>query len=200
MSAEGSASTNNQAQEPIVEKENSLDAAAERGSEAADQPPDADASREKLEADLAEARDQVLRAQAEIQNIRRRAERDVESASKYAIEKFSEALVPVIDNFERALSLMNAENETTRALCEGIELTHRNLLDVLKRFGIAVVDPEGEPFDPSLHEAMSAVENDEVEPNTVVQVVQKGYTLHGRVLRAAMVMVARPKAQVDETA
>ena len=155
---------------------------------------------EVVQAEAAAALDQVLRAQAEIQNIRRRAERDVESASKYAIEKFSGALIPVIDNLERALSLMDTDNEQIRPLNEGIELTHRSFIDVLQRFGIEVLDPAGEPFDPACHEAISTVENDEVEPNTVLQVVQKGYLLNGRVLRAAMVLVAKPQARVDETA
>ncbi len=171
------------------------DAAEDAAADGADE---ADALRNELQ----DAREQMLRIQAEMQNVRRRAERDVENAHKFALEKFGAALLPVLDNLERALAAMDPESEQTRPLVEGVELTRRSFLDVLQRFQIEVIDPEGEPFDPERHEAMSAVPNDHAEPNTVLQVVQKGYSLNGRVLRAAMVIVSRPAApaQVDETA
>ena len=157
---------------------------------------------EALKAQVAEAKDQVLRTQAEMQNIRRRAEKDVENAHKFALEKFAAALLPVVDNLERAQATLDPADESTRAFSEGIELTHRNFSEVLGSFKVEAIEPTGEPFDPELHEAMSMVENDDVEPNTVLQVFQKGYLLNGRVIRAAMVVVSRASAgqHVDETA
>lgn len=157
---------------------------------------------EALKAQVAEAADQVLRSQAEMQNLRRRSEKDVENAHKFALEKFAAALLPVIDNLERAQATLDPADEATKAFSEGIELTHRNFSEVLGRFNVEAIEPTGEPFDPERHEAMSMVENDDVEPNTILQVFQKGYLLNGRVIRAAMVVVSRAGAgqQVDETA
>lgn len=172
---------------------------APEGAAAAERPAgdDLQALREQLIA----AEDRALRAQAEAQNMIRRAERDVESARKFALERFATALLPVIDNLERATAAMGEAGEATRALAEGVELTHRSFLGVLEKFHVAVVDPaRGEPFNPELHQAMAMVEEPEAAPNTVVEVMQKGYTLHGRLLRPAMVVVARPAPQVDATA
>ena len=156
---------------------------------------------EQLQNQLAEAKEQVLRTAADAQNTRRRAEKDVESAHKYALEKFAAALLPVADNMERALEAADRTNEAVKPLAEGVELTAKNLQDVLSRFEIQQLDPLGAPFDPQYHEAVSMVENPNVEPNTVLLVMQKGYTLHGRLLRAAMVMVARgPSKPVDASA
>lgn len=147
---------------------------------------------EAVAAALAEQQDMVLRAQAEVQNMRRRCEQDVEKAHKFALEKFCSSLLPVLDNMERALqAVTNVDDENIRALYEGVELTLKGFLETLGKFNIDQLDPEGEPFDPQLHEAMSTVENDNVEPNTVLTVVQKGYVLNGRVIRPAMVMVAK---------
>jgi len=146
---------------------------------------------EQLQQQLAEAKDQVLRTAAEAQNTRRRAEKDVESAHKYALEKFAGALLPVADNMERALEAADRNNEAVKPLAEGVELTSKTLQDVFSRFQIEVLDPLGAPFDPQFHEAVSIVDNPNVEPNTVLLVMQKGYTLHGRLLRAAMVMVSK---------
>jgi len=173
--------------------------AAEREQGGAEQ----DASRElaELREELLAAEDKALRAQAEAQNMIRRAERDIENARKFALERFTAALLPVIDNLERALAAMGDPDEATRPLYEGVELTHRSFLDVLQKFEIAVVNPEGEAFNPELHQAMTMVENAEVAPNTVVAVMQKGYTLNGRLVRPAMVVVAKPAStQIDETA
>jgi molecular chaperone GrpE len=156
---------------------------------------------EQLQLQLAEAKDQVLRTAAEAQNTRRRAEKDVESAHKYALEKFAGALLPVADNMERALEAADRTNEVVKPLLEGVELTSKNLQDVLNRFEIRALDPLGAPFDPQFHEAVSIIENPDVEPNTVLLVMQKGYTLHGRLLRAAMVMVAKgPSKSIDASA
>lgn len=145
-----------------------------------------------VEAALAEQQDSVLRAQADVQNMRRRAEADVEKAHKFALEKFSTELLNVMDNMERALqAVADPEEESVKALCEGIELTIKEFLAVLNKHSIEQIDPEGEPFDPLLHQAISMVENPDVEPNTVITVVQKGYSLNGRVIRPAMVMVSK---------
>ncbi|MEQ8265344.1 nucleotide exchange factor GrpE [Pseudohaliea sp.] len=147
-----------------------------------------------LAAELAEARDQVLRAQAELQNTRRRAEQDVERARKYALERFCSELLPVVDNLERALESASGDDEQIRPIAEGVELTLKSFLNALGKFNIEPVDPAGEPFDPQFHQAMSSVENPDVEPNTVVAVMQKGYTLNGRLVRPAMVMVSKAAA------
>jgi molecular chaperone GrpE len=139
-----------------------------------------------------QARDDLLRVQAEMQNLRRRTQQDVEKAHKFGQEKFSAELLSVIDNLERALAAASAhEDETVKAIYEGVDLTLKSFMDCFSRFHIETVDPMGEPFDPSLHQAMSIQENPDVEPNTVIAVMQKGYTLHGRVLRPAMVMVSK---------
>ena len=144
-----------------------------------------------LEEQVAQAQDSVLRAQAEVQNIKRRAEQDVEKARKFALERFTSELLPVVDNLERALEAASGDDATVKPIHEGVELTLKSFLDVLKKFHVELVAPEGEPFDPNVHQAMTMVENDEVEPNTVVTVVQKGYTLNGRLVRPAMVIVSK---------
>ncbi len=143
---------------------------------------------------LEEARNQVLRAQAEAQNTRRRAEQDVEKAHKFGQEKIINDLLPVVDNLERALASIDVNDEAFKAVIEGIELTHKSFVDSLKRHKVEQINPEGEPFDPQLHQAMSMVENPDVEPNTVINVFQKGYTLHGRLVRPAMVVVSKAPA------
>ena len=147
-----------------------------------------------LAAELEEARDQVMRAQAEVQNTRRRAEQDVDRARKYALERFCGELLPVVDNLERALESASGDDEQLRPIAEGVELTLKSFLNALGKFNIEPVDPAGEPFDPQYHQAMSSVENPDVEPNTVVAVMQKGYTLNGRLVRPAMVMVSKGSA------
>ena len=145
---------------------------------------------EALEKDLAEARDQVLRARAEEENTRRRAARDADNARKFALEKFTGDLLPVIDSFERALEAAADDS----AVHEGLDLSMKLLAGVLEKAGIEVVDPIGEPFDPTYHEAMATVDNPDAEPGSVTEVVQKGYVLNGRLLRAAMVLVAKREA------
>ncbi len=145
----------------------------------------------QLEEELAGARDNVLRAQADAQNTARRAEQDVEKARKFALERFAGELLPVVDNLERALESTAGDDEALKSIAEGVELTLKSFHDVLAKFNIEVVNPEGEPFDPNLHQAMSMVENPDVEPNTVIAIMQKGYTLNGRLIRPAMVMVSK---------
>ena len=131
------------------------------------------------------------RAQADAINAQRRAEKEVEKARKFALEGFSKEVLVVADNLERALSLVNPEDEAIKSIVDGIELTLKSFGDVLAKFNIEAVDPHGEPFDPQLHQAMSMVPNPEVDPNTVIAVMQKGYTLNGRLIRPAMVMVSK---------
>ncbi len=145
---------------------------------------------DKLEADLAEARDAALRAQADAINVQRRAEQDVEKARKYALERFVGELLPVVDNMERALEAAG-DSEAAKPIVEGVELTLKSLMDALGKNGVEAVDPMGEPFDPQIAQAMSMVENPDVEPNTVIAVMQKGYSLNGRLIRPAMVMVSK---------
>lgn len=151
--------------------------------------------REQLEAAEAAAgmaRDELLRVQAEMQNLRRRTEQDIEKAHKYGQEKFSVELLAVMDNLERSAAAAEAsEDEAVKAIKEGVELTLKGFVDCFARFNIEVVDPVGEPFDPQLHQAMSIQESPDAEPNSVIAVMQKGYTLHGRVIRPAMVMVSK---------
>ena len=138
------------------------------------------------------ANDDLLRVQAEMQNLRRRSEQDIEKAHKYSQEKFSTELLSVMDNLERALAAAaNHEDDIVKAIYEGVDLTLKSFTDCFNRFHIEAVDPMGEPFDPQLHQAMTIIENAEVEPNTVIEVMQKGYTLHGRVIRPAMVVVSK---------
>ena len=144
-----------------------------------------------LTADLEAARESVLRAQADAQNARRRAEQDVEKAHKFGLERIVNDLLPVVDNLERALAAVDPANEALAPMAEGIQLTLKAFLDSLARHQVVVVDPQGAPFDPQLHEAVSVVPNPDVEPNTVINVFQKGYTLHGRLVRPAMVVVAK---------
>lgn len=156
---------------------------------------------EQLQQQITDAKDQTLRAAAEAQNVRRRAEKDVESAHKYALEKFANAILPVCDNLERALDSADRTNESVKPFAEGVELTHKSLLDALKKCQIEQIDPLGAPFDPQFHEAVSMVDNPAAEPNSVLHVMQKGFTLSGRLLRAAMVVVAKGAAKkIDETA
>ena len=151
----------------------------------------------QLEAELAQSqtgvRDAQLRAQAEIENIRRRAEMDVEKAHKFALEKFANELLPVIDSLERALEVANKEDPQLASMIEGIELTLKGLLGAVRKFGVEVVGETGVPFNPEVHQAMSMMESEEFEPNHVMLVMQRGYTLNGRLLRPAMVAVAKAK-------
>ena len=153
---------------------------------------------ERLQQQLAEAqnqaqqeRERAIRAAAEMENLRRRAAMDVEKAHKFALEKFAGELLPVIDSLERALEMSDRENEQLKPTLEGVELTLRSMLNAVGKFGVLPIDPQGEGFDPNRHQAMSMVENPNVAPNTVLAVMQKGYELNGRVIRPAMVMLAK---------
>ena len=150
---------------------------------------------QELEAQLAETakkeQDLLLRTRAEIDDIRRRTEQDVEKAHKFALEKFAKDILNTIDNLERALATpANTEDETVKALFDGVELTLKELLATVARFGVEPVGVVGEVFNPDLHQAISMQPMEGFETNQITTVLQKGYLLNGRVIRPAMVMVA----------
>ncbi len=176
----------------------------------------------ELNEEIVALKDQALRAQAEVENVRRRATRDVENAHKYALERFAGDLLPVLDSLEKAVETASSatdsaaaeqesaatevesaaaalESEPNVALAQGVDLSLKLFLDVLGRFGIAQIDPLGEPFDPQLHEAMALLEKPDAEPNSVLEVMQKGYTLNGRLVRAAMVVVSKTAGKAEAT-
>ncbi|MDF2181256.1 nucleotide exchange factor GrpE [Neptuniibacter sp. CAU 1671] len=172
-------------EETVVEAQDAADAAENQ------------VDAEQLARELAEAvseietlKDQMLRIQADAQNVRRRAEMDVEKAHKFGIEKFVNEMLPVVDSLERAIETFGDE-EAHKPMREGVEMTLNMLVSGLGKFQVEQVAPEGQPFDPELHQAMSMVDVPGAEANTVVAVMQKGYTLSGRLVRPAMVMVAK---------
>ncbi|MDZ3995336.1 nucleotide exchange factor GrpE [Pseudomonas sp. Teo4] len=163
-----------------------------------------DARVQELEEQLAAAKDQSLRVAAEAQNSIRRAEQEVDKARKFALEKFAGDLLPVIDSLEMALAHLNPEDEQVKNTREGVELTLKMFQDTLKRYNLEAIDPHGHPFNAEHHQAMAMQESAEVEPNSVLNVFQKGYLLNGRLLRPAMVVVSKapaaPQPSIDEKA
>lgn len=139
-------------------------------------------------------RDGILRVKAEMENLRRRTELDIEKAHKFALEKFINELLPVIDSLDRALEVADKANPDMSAMVEGIELTLKSMLDVVRKFGVEVIAETNVPLDPNVHQAIAMVESDDVAPGNVLGIMQKGYTLNGRTIRAAMVTVAKAKA------
>ena len=211
----------NAEEELIIDAEVDVEASEEAASEA-ESPEAAEAPEEAVElADMSKAelfkdaenareeaakfRDAALRAEAEMQNVRRRASKDVEHAHKFGAEKLIQNLLPVIDSLEKALESSELvkdldQDHSAKAVLDGVGLCHKMFLDILGKENVAVVDPHGEPFDPNLHQAMSMVENPDMEPNSVVAVIQKGYQLNGRLVRPAMVMVSKGVSpSIDET-
>lgn len=154
---------------------------------------------EQLQKDLAAAqaavvaaKDQMLRTEAEAQNMRRRAKLDIENAHKYSVEKMARELVHVVDSLEKGLeAATNLEDPQVASMQKGMELTHQLLLTTLEKFHINQVNPIGAGFDPKQHEALTTQESGDVEPNTVLTVVQKGFVIHDRVLRPARVIVSK---------
>ena len=150
-----------------------------------------DAERTALEREIAKYKDIAIRAEADMENLRRRAERDVSNAHKYANEKLLKELLPVLDSLNRGIAGIDEGDQQLVPMLTGMKMTHELLEKALSRFGVEVLDPaKGDAFDPTLHEAMSMQPDPEAESNTVLQVLEKGYQLNGRVLRAAMVIVA----------
>ncbi|MEN8260939.1 MAG: nucleotide exchange factor GrpE [Pseudomonadota bacterium] len=150
-----------------------------------------------------ESWEKFLRTQAEMENLRRRTEKELQSAHKFALEKFAKELLPVIDSLEYGLNAASAENADIQQLREGGELTLKQFQAALEKFNIEPLNPLGEPFNPEQHQAMAMQPSADVEPNTVLTVFQKGYMLNGRLLRPAMVVVARAMdaaPKIDEQA
>ena len=174
---------------------------SEAESEAAEQPVEDSAESEdaglaELEAlreQVAANHDRYLRAVAEQENLRKRAARDVENARRYGLERLAQALLPVLDSLEAGLA--TAEQASAESLLDGKRATMRLLNAALEQVGIKELDPHGEPFDPAMHEAMAVAPSDDAEPGTVLEVFQKGYSIHGRLLRAARVVVAKEPAE-----
>jgi molecular chaperone GrpE len=157
-----------------------------------------ESSPEKLQLMLEDARskadehwEQVIRARAELENLKKRHSRELENAHKYAIDKFVTEILPVKDSLELGLNAASDEGADLAKLVEGTELTLKLLGDVMGKFGIEEINPVGEPFNPEFHQAMAMQPSDDAEPNTVLTVVQKGYTLNDRLVRPAMVMVSQ---------
>nr|WP_255589906.1 nucleotide exchange factor GrpE [Marinicella sp. NBU2979] len=148
---------------------------------------------DETKAKLAEKDEEVLRVVAEGMNLQKRLQRDLDNTRKFANDKIIKAMIPVMDSFDKALEVIDDEacEVTTEAMIEGTQNTHKIFAKVLQDHGIEIVNPVGEKFDPEVHEAMSMVPSEEHEKNTIVNVFQKGYLLHGRVVRAAMVVVAQ---------
>jgi molecular chaperone GrpE len=158
----------------------------------------APADQEKLVLMLEDARakaddnwEQLVRTRAEMDNLRKRQARELENAHKFALERFVNSLLPVRDSMEMGLIAASEESADVAKLREGVELTLKLMVDAMDKFEVVPIDPQDEPFDPELHQAMSIVPRDDLPPNTVVTVVQKGYTLNGRLVRPAMVMVSQ---------
>lgn len=144
----------------------------------------------EVKAELKESHSKLLLAHAELENVRRRAQKDIAGAHKYALEKFVKDLLPVLDNFDHAL--INAQKiSMDKAMIEGIELTQQSLLKVLENHGVKQIYPLNEKFDPQYHEAMSIIQSPDVKPNTILDVFQKGYELNGRLVRPARVVVSK---------
>jgi len=185
---------------PGADSAAAADAAAESANQEGGAAPGAEGAEvspaaERLAAAQAEIeglRDHLLRVQAEAENVRRRAQRDVENAHKFALEKFCAELVPVVDSLEKAVEITRKfEGGDIAAITEGVELSLRMFLGAMAKAGIEQLNPLGEPFDPQRHEAMAMVPNPHAEPNSVMDVMQKGYLLNGRLVRAAMVVVSK---------
>jgi molecular chaperone GrpE len=153
------------------------------------------------ETKMVEQKDSVMRAIADADNARKRAQGEIDKARKFALEKFAAELLPVADNLERALQVANPEDEAIKPIVDGVEMTLKSFINTIEKFGMSVIDPQGQPFNPEKHQAMSMQENAELPPNTVLAVMQKGYEINGRLLRPAMVLVTRaPESAVDTQA
>lgn len=141
--------------------------------------------------EAAKHRDMALRLQADMENLRRRTRLDIEEARKFALEKFVDALIPAMDSMEMGLQAAANESATVESIREGLEMTFKQMLDILQSFNVERLDPKGEKFNPQLHEAMTMVPSTDHESQTVMDVFQKGYTLNDRLVRPARVIVAQ---------
>jgi len=183
-------------QEPIHNQSTVEDPGVPGGDQARETTPSSEELLRQAESKAQEHHDAYLRAKAEADNARKRAQVDVQNAHKFGIESFAGALLPVKDSLEAALAAPNQTVETLRA---GVELTLKQLLSAFDKFSLTEINPTGQKFDPHRHQAMAMVQAD-AEPNSVVQVLQKGYALYDRVLRPALVVVAKPEEKSDQSA
>ena len=181
--------------ETAEEQQAAKEAEAAQAEPSAPEEPSAEEKLAEAEVELAKVKKALseadIRAQAEIQNVRKRAERDVQHARKFALEKFAGDLLSVADNLERGLAALDANDDALQGAREGIELTLKSLLDAFAKYNLEQISPSDEPFNPELHEAMTMVPVPNVEPNTVIEVLEKGYQLNGRLIRPARVVVSK---------
>lgn len=179
-----------------AETANEPDAQVDASQAAADGRPDGAAPAADAEAlgqaqaEITQLKDQLLRAHAEMENVRRRAMRDVDQARKFGAEKLANEMLPLKESLDRGIEATAADGATVASLREGLELTQRQFMSAFEKIGIEELDPVGEPFNPEFHEAMVMQPSADAEPNTVLQVIQRGYTLNGRLMRPARVIVA----------
>ncbi len=145
----------------------------------------------QTEAQLNDSKNQLLRNQAELENIRKRAEKDVSNAHKYGLEKLVNELLAVVDSLEHGLNIEVGDNEFAKRMHEGMEMTRNLFIKALEKQGVKQLNPVGEQFNPEIHQALSMQEDPALQPNTVIQVLQKGYTLNDRLLRPALVTVSK---------
>lgn len=180
----------------------SSDQAAAHGDDKGADPADPLAAIETLKGQVADLTDRLLRAHAEMDNMRKRAERDKEETAKYAITRFARDVVTVADNFERAVQAVPQaaveQDPALKSLVEGVSMTEREFLNVLERYGVKRISPKGEMFNPHHHQAMMEMQNLEVAPGTILDVFQPGYLIEDRVLRPAMVVVAKGGAKLGK--
>ena len=192
MSSEQDQKPAPETESPQPEAEEKLEATEPQEEEAEEQ--DLAAELAKAQATIKDYWDQIVRLNAEIENNRKRAQRDIENAHKYAVKSFVESLLPVTDSMELGLNATGAENANVDSIKEGMSMTLDLFVQTLEKNGITSVDPMGEKFNPDHHQAMSMQEHEEAEPNTVIAVMQKGYLLNDRLIRPAMVVVSKAKS------
>jgi len=184
-----------QSERPEIDTEDENPEIEGSGDESSQNADDAEATLAELQAKADENWDRYLRAAAETENVRKRASRDVEHARKFALENFGRELLAVKDSLEMGLAA--GESADAESLVAGSAATLKLLTGTLERFGVTELDPQGEPFDPEVHEAMTIQPSDDVEPGSIVTVIQKGYSLNGRLLRPARVIVAAEPVPVN---
>jgi len=202
------ANVNNSKQDSTqTEDENSADAAAQREAAASKRDLSEDTTIEQLKSDLDQVRqeaadehDRLLRLSAEFDNYKKRMDRQAEEFKKYANESLLKELLTVVDNLERAISSTDVDKGVNSEACviEGVEMTLNEVLKILQKFNVTPIEAKGKPFDPVYHDAMMQEETDEYPENTVINELQKGYLIHDRLLRPAMVVVSKPKSKDKE--
>lgn len=201
MTAEQESTDSKEPENPSVDEVLEQDETGTESEDAAETEAEPELTYEQLAVELEQAQnkaqenwDKALRVQAEMENLKKRSKKEVENAHKFALEGFAKELLAVIDSLEMGIQAATAETPEVLKLKEGSELTLKQFQAALNKFNVIAIDPDGEAFDPEQHQAMSMQESDEVEPNTVVAVFQKGYLLNGRVIRPAMVVVSKRSA------